>query len=187
MKSEFGGDCMRKIAVMTVTLVLMLSFVGCTDKTISYNSNLGLDLNGIDYESVEFNVYHSNTQDHKWELLKTFSCSLKVGHFSDIRVEGEKNQVGIAFEDNRVERTENTVSYYGDDVDTYEFNIDGFNGWIGSFKTFEVKDIDGEQFYRLYPISNDGGGVIFNDLKMDSSYDEDEEDLDNILITIKFK
>ena len=95
-----------------------------------------------------FNVYHSNTQDHKWELLKTFSCSLKVGHFSDIRVEGEKNQVGIAFEDNRVERTENTVSYYGDDVDTYEFNIDGFNGWIGSFKTFEVKDIDGEQFYR---------------------------------------
>ena len=68
---------MRKIAVMTVTLVLMLSFVGCTDKTISYNSNLGLDLNGIDYESVEFNVYHSNTQDHKWELLKTFSCSLK--------------------------------------------------------------------------------------------------------------
>ena len=125
---------MRKIAVMTVTLVLMLSFVGCTDKTISYNSNLGLDLNGIDYESVEFNVYHSNTQDHKWELLKTFSCSLKVGHFSDIRVEGEKNQVGIAFEDNRVERTENTVSYYGDDVDTYEFNIDGFNGWIGSFK-----------------------------------------------------
>ena len=91
-KSEFGGDCMRKIAVMTVTLVLMLSFVGCTDKTISYNSNLGLDLNGIDYESVEFNVYHSNTQDHKWELLKTFSCSLKVGHFSDIRVEGEKNQ-----------------------------------------------------------------------------------------------
>ena len=53
--------------------------------------------------------------------------------------------------------------------------------------TFEVKDIDGEQFYRLYPISNDGGGVIFNDLKMDSSYDEDEENLDNILITIKFK
>lgn len=102
-------------------------------------------------------------------------------------MEGEKNQVGIAFEDNRVERTENTVSYYGDDVDTYEFNIDGFNGWIGSFKTFEVKDIDGEQFYRLYPISNDGGGVIFNDLKMDSSYDEDEENLDNILITIKFK
>ena len=41
-------------------------------------------------------------------------------------MEGEKNQVGIAFEDNRVERTENTVSYYGDDVETYEFNIDGF-------------------------------------------------------------
>lgn len=38
---------------------------------------------------------------------------------------------------------------------------------------------------RLPPLT--GAGVIFNDLKMDSSYDEDEENLDNILITIKFK
>ena len=178
---------MRKIAAMALALVLLFSFVGCSGKTIHYNNNLGLDLSGIDYESVEFNVYHSNTQDHKWELLKTFSCSPKEEHFADIRVEGKENRVGITSEENRVEKTENTESYYGDDLDTYEFNIDGFNGWIGSFKTFEVKDIDGEQFYRLYPISNDGGGAIFNDLKMDSPYDEDEENLDNILITIKIK
>ena len=54
-------------------------------------------------------------------------------------------------------------------------------------KTFNVKNIDGEQFYRLYPISNDGGGIIFNELKMDSPYDKGEENLDNILITIKIK
>ena len=178
---------MKKLAIMALTLGLMFSFIGCSDKTIHYNSNLGFDLSGIDYESVEFNVYHSNTKDYKWELLKTFSCSPREEHFADIRVEGKKNRVVITSEDNRVEKTENTESYYGDDLDTYEFDIDGFNGWIGSFKTFEVKDIDEEQFYRLYPISNDGTGIFFNDLKMDSPYDEDKENLDNILITIKFK
>ena len=93
----------------------------------------------------------------------------------------------ITSEDNRVEKTGNTESYYSDDLDTYEFNIDGFDGWIGLIKTFNVKNIDGEQFYRLYPISNDGGGVIFNELKRDSPYDKGEENLDNILITIKIK
>lgn len=178
---------MRKIAAMTIALVLMFSFVGCSDKTLQYNNNLGIDLSRVDYESVEFNIYHSNTKDHKWELLKNFSCSPTEEHFADIRVEGKKNCVVITFEDNRVEKTENTESYYSNDLDTYEFNIDGFNGWIGLIKTFNVKNIDGEQFYRLYPISNDDGGIIFNEVKMDSPYDKDEENLDNILITIKIK
>lgn len=178
---------MRKIKTMALILVLIVSFVGCSDKTIHCDENLGIDLRGIDYESVEFHVYHSNTKDYKWELLKTFSCLPKEDHFVDVRVEGEKNRIVITSEDNHVEKIENTKSYYGDDLDTYEFTVDGFDGWIGSFKTFEVKDIDEEQFYRLYPISNDAGGIIFNDLKMDSPYDEDEENLDNILITIKIK
>lgn len=178
---------MRKIAVIVIILVLMFSFAGCSGKKIQYNNNLGFALNGVEYESVEFNIYHSNTKNHKWELLKNFSCSPKEEHFADIRVEGKKNCVVITSEDNRVEKTGNTESYYSDDLDTYEFNIDGFDGWIGLVKTFNVKNIDGEQFYRLYPISNDGGGIIFNELKMDSPYDKDEENLDNILITIKIK
>ena len=178
---------MRKITAMVIALVLTFSFVGCSQEKIQYNDNLGLDLSGVDYESVEFNIYHSNTIDHKWELLKNFSCSPKGKHFADIRVEGKKNCVVITSEDNRVEKTENTKSYYSDDLDTYEFNIDGFNGWIGLIKTFNVKNIDEEQFYRLYPISNNGGGVIFNDIKMDSPYDKGEKNLDNILITIKIK
>lgn len=178
---------MRKIAVMALILVLMFSSAGCSDKTIPYNINLGVDLSRVDYESIAFHVYHSNTKDNKWELLKTFSCSPREVSFADVRVEGKKDRVMITFEDNCVEKTENTESYYSDDLDTYEFIIDGFNGWIGSMKTFEVKDTNGEQFYRLYPISNEDGGIIFNDLKMDSPYDEDEENLDNILITVKIK
>ncbi len=178
---------MRKIVAMSLTFVLLFSFVGCSDNNLTYHTNLGYDLSEIAYESVEFNVYHSNTENHKWEHLKTFSCSPEKNHFVDVRVEGAKNHITITSGDNHVEKTENTESYYTEDIDTYEFTVDGFDGWIGSFKTFEVKDIDGEQFYRLYPISNDAGGIIFNNLKMDSPYDENEENLDNILITIKIK
>lgn len=178
---------MRKIVVMALTFVLLFSFAGCSDKTLTYNGNMGYDLSKVDYESVEFNVYHSNTENHTWEHLRTFSCSPEKNHFVDVRVEGAKNHIRITSEENRVEKTENTESYYTEDIDTYEFTIDGFDGWIGSFKTFEVKDTDAEQFYRLYPISNDDGGTIFQDLKMDKPYDEGKENLDNILITIKIQ
>lgn len=178
---------MRKIVVMALSFVLIFSFAGCSNKTLTYNLNLGYDLSEIDYDSVEFHVYHSNTENHKWERLRTFSCLPEKNHFADVRVEGKKNYIEITLEDNHVEKTENMESYYTEEIDSYQFVVDGFEGWIGSCKTFEVKDTDEEQFYRLYPISKDGWGTIFNDLNMDRPYDEDRENLDNILITIKIK
>lgn len=178
---------MRKIVVMALTFVLLFSLAGCSGKTLTYNGNLGYDLSKVDYESVVFNIYHSNTENHTWEHLTTFSCSPEKNHFVDVRVEGAKNHITITSEDNHMEKTENTESYYTEDIDTYEFTVAGFDGWIGFIETFEVRDTDEEQFYRLYPISNDDGGTIFQDLKMDKPYDESEENLDNILITIKIR
>ena len=160
---------MKKGIAIVLTFALIFTFSGCSDNV-----------------SVEFNVYHSNTENHKWEHLKTFSCSPEKKHFVDVRVEGTKNHITITSEENRVEKTENTESYYTEDIDTYDFMVDGFDGQIHSFQTFEVKDIHEEQFYRLYPISNDYG-IIFQDLKLDRPYDKGEENLDNILITIKFQ
>ena len=140
---------MKKGIAIVLTFALIFTFSGCSDN-----------------ESVEFNVYHSNTENHKWEHLKTFSCSPEKKHFVDVRVEGTKNHITITSEENRVEKTENTESYYTEDIDTYDFMVDGFDGQIHSFQTFEVKDIHEEQFYRLYPISNDYG-IIFQDLKLD--------------------
>ncbi len=42
-------------------------FLGCSDKSLTYIGNMGYDLSKVNYESVEFNVYHSNTENHKWE------------------------------------------------------------------------------------------------------------------------
>lgn len=177
---------MRKILVILLTSVLIFSFSACSEQPLTYIGNMGYDLSKVDYESVEFHVYHSNTENHKWEHLRTFSCSPEQNHLVDVRVEGAKNHITITSEDNHVKKTENTESYYTENIDTYTFTVDGFDGQINSFQTFEVKNIDEEQFYRLYPISNDSG-IIFQDLKMDMPYDEGEENLDNILITIKFQ
>ena len=48
---------------------------------------------------------------------------------------------------------------------------------------FPVENTDGERFYRLYPITN-GNGRYFMDLALDQPYDAQEDNLDNILITV---
>lgn len=178
---------MRRFETLILSSILFFSVTGCSDKTLTYIGNLGYDLSKVDYESVEFNVYHSNTKNHMWQHLKTLSYSPEKNRFVDVRVESLKNCIMITYEENYVEEKDSTEFYFTNDIDTYKFMVDGFDGQIGSFKTFEIKDIDEEQFYRLYPISNNDGETIFQDLKMDEPYDVDEENLDNILITIKIQ
>ena len=186
-KLSWGDDQMKKSVVMSFILILLFSFTGCSDKYLTYNDNMGYDLSDAGYESIEFNVYHSNTKNHTWELLRSFSCLPIENSFVDVRVEGTKNSIIITAENNRVEKTKHTESYYTEDIDTYKFEVIGFSGLIDSFRTFEVKDTDEEQFYHLYPISNDEGGIFFQNPEINKPYDEKEKNLDNILITIKFQ
>lgn len=178
---------MKRIELLILSFILLFSVTGCLDKTLTYIGNLGYDLSKVDYESVEFNVYHSNTENHMWQHLKTLSYSPEKNRFVDVRVESLKNCIVITYEENYVEEKDSAECYFTNDIDSYEFMVDGFEGQIGSFRTFEIEDTDEEQFYRLYPISNKDGEVVFEDLKMDEPYDVDEENLDNILITIKIQ
>ena len=66
----------------------------------------------------------------------------------------------------------------------YEFAINGFQGTLNGFQTFEIEDTDEEQYYRLYPVTNDSGISYSRDLSLNTPYDEEEVNLDNILITI---
>ena len=57
-------------------------------------------------------------------------------------------------------------------------------------KSFAVRDEEGEQMVRLYPISNSGSVSFLEDISLDKPYDLEEtggETLDNILITIVMK
>lgn len=177
---------MKKVKRIVLLLLLTFSMVGCGARELTYYGNLGYDFSKVDYESIVFHVYHSNTDDHTWELLKTFSCSPEKEHFADIRLEGKENCITLICEDNYVETTEDSQTFFTDETDSYEFTVEGFQGEICGFQTFQIKDTDEEQFYRLFPISNSPGS-IFPHLSLDKPYDEKEENIDNILVTIKIQ
>lgn len=70
---------MKKTIIAVLMLLLICSLSGCSGKTLTNHANLGYDLSNAGYEGAMFNVYHSNTGNHKWELLKTFSCRPEKG------------------------------------------------------------------------------------------------------------
>ena len=57
-------------------------------------------------------------------------------------------------------------------------------GTLNGFQTFEIEDTAEEQYYRLYPVTNDSGISYSRDLSLNTPYDEEEVNLDNILITM---
>lgn len=75
-------------------------------------------------------------------------------------------------------------TFYTEDINSYEFAINGFQGTLNGFQTFEIEDTDEEQYYRLYPVTNDSGISYSRDLSLNTPYDEEEVNLDNILITM---
>ena len=81
------------------------------------------------------------------------------------------------------------MTYDGTMEANYEFKIDGFKGSLPGWKCFDIKDIEGEQLVRLYPISNSGAVSFLGDIRLDKPYDIEQETdtIDNILITIVMK
>ena len=65
--------------------------------------------------------------------------------------------------------------------------VKGFDGVDPGYVTFDVKDEEGEQFVRLYPITNSGEVSYYEEISLDKPYETDEKIIDNILITIVMK
>ena len=174
---------MAKKSMICILLVVMLSLTGCGSRSLTYNANLGYDFSKMEYSELVFKVYHSNTENHRWEKIAEMPCTPPESHFADIRVEGAQGQVTVILEDNFCEKDEYSASYFTNDEMTYEFAVEGFEGNLSSYQIFEIKDSSEEQFYRLYPISNESSS-IFTTLDLDKSYDVDQENLDNLLVTL---
>ena len=180
---------MKKILLtMTVVIIAIFMCAGCMSKKLEYDPNLGYDLNNVKNKDVTFNVYHSNTKDHTWELVTSFQCDPKPGHYNDVKIEGKKNKVIAVLSDNTYTESEDgkSASYDGEDIASYEYEIDGFKGFIPSCQYFDVGNKEGEQFVRLYTISNDSG-TFFGEISLDKPYDTEDDNIDNILITIVMK
>lgn len=166
-----------------LVLAGILFLTGCASKSLTYHANLGYDFSKMEYSELVFKVYHSNTENHRWEKIAEMPYTPPESHSADIRVEGAHDRVTVILEDNFCEKDEYSASYFTNDEMTYEFTVEGFEGNLSSYQIFEIKDSSEEQFYRLYPISNESGS-IFTTLDLDKSYDVDQKNLDNLLVTL---
>ena len=173
VKRDFTGLLLAGILFLT----------GCGSQSLTYNANLGYDFSKMEYSELVFKVYHSNTENHRWEKIAEMPCTPPESHSADIRVEGAQDRVTVILEDNFCEKDEYSASYFTNDEMTYEFAVEGFEGNLSSYQIFEINDSNEEQFYRLYPIAN-GDGTIFTALNLNEPYDVDHANLDNLLVTL---
>lgn len=183
---------MRRACIIIVAVVTMLLCAGCSFGELEYDMNLGYDLNKVKSKDITFNVYHVNPEDHSWERIASFPCTPEPGHYNDVKIEGEKGKIKAVLSDNTYTESDdgNSAAYDGVAVSSFEYDVDGFKGDFPGWKSFAVRDEEGEQMVRLYPISNSGSISFLEDISLDKPYDLEEtggETLDNILITIVMK
>ena len=185
-----GKDIFRGIVMMA-----MLN-CGCYAREVQYHPNLGFDFSRVKYQEVVFHVYHSDPADHTWELLAEFPCEKESGHYSDVVLAGEENQIGIVLRNNTSYRTDDgsAIVYDGKDVMTYTVAVPGFDGWLPGWQTFAIKEKTGEQPVRLYPISDKSAvyaslpeGEFNPDIVYEIGHEYGDGLLDNILITVIMK
>lgn len=183
----------KKVFIIIASMLAMLLCISCSMNQLEYQLNLGYDLNTLKNKEIVFHVYHSNTRDHKWELIASFPCQPVQGHYNDVKLEGEENKIRFVLKDTTYTESEdgNYETYDGSELQSYELDIDGFNGTLSGWSTFAIKEKEGEQPVRLYPISNNEAVSFFGDLENDfditEPYDVEGVNLDNILITISIK
>ncbi len=178
---------MKKVLVLlTVITIVIFMCTSCAEKKLKYDMNLGFDFNNVKNKTVTFNVYHSNTDDHTWELVTSFPCEPKPGHYNDVRLEGKTNKVVLSLSDNTYTESEDgkSGSYDSTELSSYKFDVKGFKGFVHGCKYFDVEDKKGEQFVRLYPISNKDHVTFLEDLSLDKPYDTEGYAIDNFLVTV---
>ena len=180
----------KRTMIMAAVIISILMCTGCSVNELKYEANLGYDLNKAKSENIVFNVYHSDTEDHSWELIARFPCQTEPGHYSDISLKSEGDKITAELTDNMytVSDDGNSAVYEGTSVTACDFKVQGFKGSLMGYSQYAVKNKSGEQPVRLYPVSNsDGVYLSGEEVSLDKPYDTEGENLDNILITIEMK
>ena len=181
---------MRKlISVLLAVFMALLLCTACACDKLEYNGNLGYDFNNVKNKEITFNAYHSNTKDGSWEQITSFTCTPRPGHYNDVTLECKGDKILLELRDNTYTESEDAATYDGTVEDSYEFKVDGLKRDVVGWASYDIRDIEGEQLVRLYPISNRGDVATLADISLDKPYDKDGVlgNLDNILITVVMK
>lgn len=170
-----------------IIFILCLCLAGCGSKGLSYEGNLGLDFSKSKTNEVVFNAYHSNTENHTWEQIASFTIEPKSGKYYDMLLKGENGKIVISVNENHVVKDNSSEAYESEVLGATETFIEEFKGNITGSKSFEVANTSGEQLYKLFPINNNGENMFYSEVSLDKPYDTEGENLDNILITVEIK
>ncbi len=180
----------KRTMIMAAVIISILMCTGCAVNELKYEDNLGYDLNKAKSGNIVFNVYHSDTEDHSWELIARFPCQAEPGHYSDISLKNKGEKITAELTDNMYTASDdgNSVVYEGTSVTACDFKVQGFKSSLKGYSQYAVKNKSGEHPVRLYPVSNSNGVYLSGEeVSLDKPYDTEGENLDNILITIEMK
>lgn len=176
----------KYILTAIAAAVSIIMCTGCSANEIEYDANLGYDFNNVKSGDVVFNVYHSDTEDHLWELIASFPCRPEPEHYNDVRLECEGDQITAELTDNTYTKSDDGTSaaYDSTVISSYGFTVEGFKGSLSGYGFYSLKNKSGEQPVRLYPVSNNEDVSLVREVDPDKPYDTEGENLDNILVTV---
>ena len=167
-------------------ILSLLLLSGCAGKkAITYDINTGYDVSRIKAEEIIFRIYHSDTEDHIWEKLAEFHRTPQKDCSPDVRAEADQSRITLTLTESTKKQENNIVIHNSVTVSSAETEVSGFAGDLPGSVSFEIFDRDGEQMMRLYPVNN-GNMVTYSEIYLDKPYDDQKENLDNILVTIEF-
>lgn len=176
---------MKKLFLI-LCLMFSVLLTGCSSGVLEYHVNLGYDVNDIDSRMIVFHIYHPNQEDHHWQKLTTIEYQSQKNNYFDVDCAVQDNQVVFCARENNMIEEKDSVRYDSRNIGSYEHELGGVTYPVYGIKTFEIKDVSEEQLFRLYAF-NDEATTIYEQISLDKPYDEDNQNIDNILITITFK
>lgn len=171
----------NKIKFITLTILLLL----CGCKKIEYSGTLGYEFYKISDNSITLKIYHVNKTNDCWEEIDSFNYKIKNGENNDLDLNVEGEIITINLITLKITNNPDNEQIERSSIPIASISIPNFKGNLKGFKRYKINKTNVEQLLLLYPISNNDYLSYNYDLSLNSPYN-DEDNLDNILITIQF-
>lgn len=183
MKEEV--TTMKKLfVILCLTMTVLLT--GCSSGALEYRVDLGFDTNDIDCHTIVFHIYQANQENHHWQKLTTIEYKPQKNEHFDVDDDIQDNEVIFYVREKDMIEKKDAIVYDSKDIGSYRHQLSGAKQLSAGYKMFEIKDIAGEQLFRVYAFAEQGT-TYYEQISLDKPYDEENLNTDNILVTITFK
>ena len=175
-----------KKRLLILSLVLAFLLAGCSSGVLEYQGNLGYDVNDIDCQTIVFHMYQANQENHDWQQLTTIEYQPQKNYYFDVDYNILDHEVIFYVREKEMIEKKDAIIYDSKDMGSYSHQLSGAKAFEFGYKMFEIKNVSEEQLFRLY-VFNDEAITFYEAVSLDKPYDEENNNIDNILITVTFK